>query len=146
MRRKRRAQLEHRAPDHRAGNTAPATGDQAAAASRKISDRDVGEGPLSDAPGSGCVLATALAAPLASPLNVLLRSAPTLAERHSLMRPVTSLMIVCLSACGTSPAPEQAWDEQDNRGGQQAQLDAQAIMAGMDQARIRAALLARMGR
>jgi hypothetical protein len=30
--------------------------------------------------------------------------------------------------------------------GQQAQLDAQAIMAGMDQARIRAALLARMGR
>jgi hypothetical protein len=37
-------------------------------------------------------------------------------------------------------------DEQDNLGGQQAQLDAQAIMAGMDQARIRAALLARMGR
>jgi hypothetical protein len=29
---------------------------------------------------------------------------------------------------------------------QQAQLDAQAIMAGMDQARIWAALLARMGR
>ena len=27
-------------------------------------------------------------------------------------------MIVCLSACGTSPALEQAWDEQDNRGGQ----------------------------
>jgi hypothetical protein len=56
------------------------------------------------------------------------------------------MMIVCLSACGTSRAPEQASDEQDNRGGQQAQLDAQAIMAGMDQARIRAALLARMGR
>ena len=70
----------------------------------------------------------------------------TLAERLSVMRAVTSLMIVCLSACGTSPAPEQAWDEQDNRGGQQAQLDAQAIMAGMDQARIRAALLARTGR
>ena len=62
------------------------------------------------------------------------------------MRAVTVLIIVCLSACGTSPAPKQAWDEQDNRGGQQAQLDAQAIMAGMDQARIRAALLARMGR
>ena len=59
---------------------------------------------------------------------------------------VTALMIVCLSACGTSPAPEQAWDEQDNRGGQQAQLDAQAIMVGMEQARIRAALLARTGR
>jgi hypothetical protein len=63
------------------------------------------------------------------------------------MRAVTALMmIVCLSACGTSRAPEQAWDEQDNWGGQQAQLDAQAIMAGMDQARIRAELLARMGR
>ena len=62
------------------------------------------------------------------------------------MRAVTALMIVCLSAYGASPAPEQAWDEQDNWGGQQAQLDAQAIMAGMDQARIRAALLARMGR
>jgi hypothetical protein len=54
------------------------------------------------------------------------------------MRAVTALMIVCLSACGTSPALEQAWDEQDNRGGQQAQLDAQAIMVGMEQARIRA--------
>ncbi len=54
------------------------------------------------------------------------------------MRAVTALMmIVCLSACGTSRAPEQAWDEQDNWGGQQARLDAQAIMAGMDQARIR---------
>jgi hypothetical protein len=52
------------------------------------------------------------------------------------MRAVTALMIVCLSACGTSPALEQAWDEQDNRGGQQARLDAQAIMAGMDHARI----------
>ncbi len=61
------------------------------------------------------------------------------------MRAVTALMIVCLSARCTSPAPEQAWDEQNNWGGQQAQLDAQAIMAGMDQARIRAALLARMG-
>jgi hypothetical protein len=60
------------------------------------------------------------------------------------MRAVTVLMIVCLSACGGSPALEQARDEQDN--GQQAQLDAQAIIAGMDQARIRAALLARMGR
>jgi hypothetical protein len=62
------------------------------------------------------------------------------------MRAVTTLMIVCLSACGTSSALEQARDEQDNMRGQQAQLDAQAIMAGMDQARIRAALLARMGR
>ncbi len=65
------------------------------------------------------------------------------------MRAVTVLMIVCLSACGTSPTLEQAWDEQqDNWGGhdQQAQLDAQAIMAGMDQARTRAALLARTGR
>jgi hypothetical protein len=62
------------------------------------------------------------------------------------MRAVTALMIVCLSACSTSPAPEQAWDKQDNWSGQQAQLDAQAIMAGMDQARIRAALLARVGR
>jgi hypothetical protein len=62
------------------------------------------------------------------------------------MRAVTAIMIVCLSACGTSPAPEQVWEEQGNWGGQQAQLDAQAIMAGMDQARIRAALLARMGR
>ena len=60
------------------------------------------------------------------------------------MRAVTALMILCLSACGTSPALEQAWDEQDNRGGQQAQLDAQAIMVGMEQARIRAALLARV--
>ena len=60
------------------------------------------------------------------------------------MRAVTVLMIVCLSACGGSPAPEQARDDQDN--GQQAQLDAQAIMAGMEQARIRDALLARMGR
>jgi hypothetical protein len=34
------------------------------------------------------------------------------------MRAVTALMIVCLSACGTSPALEQAWDEQDNPGGQ----------------------------
>jgi hypothetical protein len=41
---------------------------------------------------------------------------------------------------------EQAWDEQDKLRGQQARLDAQAIMAGMDQARIRVALLARMGR
>jgi hypothetical protein len=70
----------------------------------------------------------------------------TPAERLSVMRAVTSLMIECLPACGTSPAPEQAWDEQDNRGGQQAQLDAQAIMAGMDQARTQAALLARTGR
>jgi hypothetical protein len=62
------------------------------------------------------------------------------------MRAVTALALVCLSACGTSSALEQARDEQDNLGGQQAQLDAQAIMAGMDQARIRAALLARMGR
>jgi hypothetical protein len=62
------------------------------------------------------------------------------------MRAVTALMIVCLSACGMSPALEQAWDEQDYWAGQQAQLDAQAIMAGMDQARIQAALLARMGR
>jgi hypothetical protein len=62
------------------------------------------------------------------------------------MRAVAALMIVCLSACGTSPALEQAWGEQDNWGGPQAQLDAQAIMAGMEQARIRAALLARMGR
>ena len=62
------------------------------------------------------------------------------------MRAVTSLMIVCLSACGTSPALEPARDVQDNRGGQQAQLDAQAIVAGMDQARVRAAILARMGR
>jgi hypothetical protein len=62
------------------------------------------------------------------------------------MRPVTALMIVCLSACGGSPALEQARGEQDNWGGPQAQLDAQAIMAGMDQARIQAALLARMGR
>ena len=62
------------------------------------------------------------------------------------MRAVTALMIVCLSACSTSPAPDQAWDGQDNRGGQQAQLDAQAIMAGMDQARVQAAPLARVGR
>jgi hypothetical protein len=63
------------------------------------------------------------------------------------MRAVTALMtIMCLSACGASRAPEQAWNERDNWGGQQAQLDAQAIVAGMDQARIRAALLARMGR
>jgi hypothetical protein len=55
-------------------------------------------------------------------------------------------MIVCLSACGMSSALEQARDEQDNLRAQQAQLDAQAIMAGMDQARIRAALLARTGR
>jgi hypothetical protein len=62
------------------------------------------------------------------------------------MRAVTALMILCLSACGTSPALEPALDEQDKLREQQAQLDAQAIMAGMDQARIRAALLARMGR
>ena len=62
------------------------------------------------------------------------------------MRTVTALMIVCLSACGTRPALEPGWDEQDKLREQQAQLDAQAIMAGMDQARIRAALLARMGR
>jgi hypothetical protein len=61
------------------------------------------------------------------------------------MRAVTTLIILCLSACGTSPALEQAWDEQDRSREQQAQLDAQAIMAGMDQARIRAALLARIG-
>ena len=85
------------------------------------------------------------ATPLASPRNVLLRSAPTLAERLSLMRPVTALMIVCLSACGGSPALEQARDVQYNWDGRQAQLDAQAIMAGMDQARVRAAILARMG-
>jgi hypothetical protein len=62
------------------------------------------------------------------------------------MRAVTALMMVCLSACGTSPALEQALDERDKLREQQAQLNAQAIMAGMDQARIRAALLARMGR
>jgi hypothetical protein len=62
------------------------------------------------------------------------------------MRTVTALMIVCLSACGACPALEKAWDEQDNRRGQQPQLDAQAIMVGMEQARIRAALLARVGR
>ena len=56
------------------------------------------------------------------------------------MRPVTALMIMCLSACGGSPALEQARDVQDNWGGPQ------AIMAGMDQARVRAAILARMGR
>jgi cytochrome b561 len=44
------------------------------------------------------------------------------------------------------PPLVQAWDEQDKLREQQVQLDAQAIMAGMDQARIRAALLARMGR
>jgi hypothetical protein len=70
----------------------------------------------------------------------------TLAERLSVMRAMAALMIVWLAACGTSPALEQAWDEQNNWGGHQAQLDAQAIMAGMDQARIRAAILARMGR
>jgi galactitol-specific phosphotransferase system IIB component len=62
------------------------------------------------------------------------------------MRAVTAIIIVCLSACGTSTALEQALEEQDNWRGRQAQLDAQAIMAGMDQARIRAAVLARMGR
>jgi hypothetical protein len=62
------------------------------------------------------------------------------------MRPVTAFMIMCLSACGGSPALEQARDVQDNWGGPQAQLDAQAIMAGMDQVRVRAAILARMGR
>ena len=98
-------------------------------------------------PAPAACWATALAAPLSHlPLTSCYGRLVTLAERLSVMRAVTSLMIVCLSACGTSPAPEQAWDEQDNRGGQQAQLDAQAIMAGMDQARIRAALLARMGR
>jgi hypothetical protein len=69
-----------------------------------------------------------------------------LAERLSVMHAVTAIIIVCLSACGTSPALEPAWDEQDNLREQQAQLDAQAITAGMDQARIRAALLARTGR
>ena len=52
------------------------------------------------------------------------------------MRAVTAFMILCLSACGTSPALEQALqalDEQDKLRGQQAQLDAWAIMAGMDQ-------------
>ena len=62
------------------------------------------------------------------------------------MRPVTALMIVCLSACGGSPTLEPARNVQDNWGGPQAQLDAQAIMAGMDQARVRAAMLARTGR
>jgi hypothetical protein len=70
----------------------------------------------------------------------------TWVERPSVMRAVTAIVIVCLSACGTSPALEQAWDEQDNLREQQARLDVQAIMAGMDQARIRAARLARMGR
>jgi hypothetical protein len=43
------------------------------------------------------------------------------------MRAVTAFMILCLSACGTSPALEQALqalDEQDKLRGQQAQLDA----------------------
>ena len=62
------------------------------------------------------------------------------------MRAVTAFMIVCLSACGMSSPSEKAWDEHGNWGGQQAQLDAQAIIAGMDQARIRAAQLARTGR
>jgi hypothetical protein len=62
------------------------------------------------------------------------------------MRAVTALMIMCLSACGTGSALEQASDEQNKLRDQQAQLDGQSIMAGMDQARIRAALLARMGR
>jgi hypothetical protein len=56
--------------------------------------------------------------PLASPLNVLLRSLPTLAERLSAMRAMTALMVLCLSACGGSPSREKARDEQDNRGGQ----------------------------
>jgi len=38
------------------------------------------------------------------------------------MRAVTAIMIVCLSAFGTSPVLEEAWDEQDNSARRQAQL------------------------
>jgi hypothetical protein len=62
------------------------------------------------------------------------------------MRVAAALLIICVSACGISPAPEQAWQVRDDWLRPQAELDAQAIMAGMDLAGIRAALLAHTSR
>jgi hypothetical protein len=59
------------------------------------------------------------------------------------------LTYVCLAGCSPMPtqsASEQALTHQDGWGQQQAELDAQAILEGMAQARHRAQELARTGR
>ena len=58
---------------------------------------------------------------------------------------LATVLILCGSAGGIHPAPEQARQERDwvER---QARLDAQVIMVAMDAARLRAALLARIER
>ena len=59
---------------------------------------------------------------------------------------MATVLIVCGSAGGARPAPEQARQERDDWVERQARIDAQVIMVAMDAARIRAALLIRMGR
>jgi hypothetical protein len=59
---------------------------------------------------------------------------------------MATVLILCGSAGGTRPAPEQAQQERDDWVDRQARLDAQVIMVAMDAARIRAALLAHIGR
>ena len=58
---------------------------------------------------------------------------------------LATVLILCGSAGGIRPAPEQERQERDwvER---QARLDAQVIMVAMDAARLRAALLARIRR
>jgi hypothetical protein len=59
---------------------------------------------------------------------------------------MATVMILCGSAGGTRPAPEQVRQERDDWMERQARMDAQVIMVAMDAARIRAALSARIGR
>ncbi|HXA20876.1 MAG TPA: hypothetical protein VNW90_01165 [Acetobacteraceae bacterium] len=59
------------------------------------------------------------------------------------------LTIVCMAACSAAPmqsASEQAFTDQDSWRQQQAVLDAQAILEGMAQARLRAEQQARTAR
>jgi acyl carrier protein phosphodiesterase len=66
------------------------------------------------------------------------------------MRLVVALVtFVCLTACSATPdqsSSEQALMRQDGWRQRQAELDAQAILEGMAQARNRALALARSGR
>ena len=56
------------------------------------------------------------------------------------------LTLVCLAACGVQTAPEHLARGDDEGRQRQVELNAQAIMQGMAQARQRAEQLARTGR
>ena len=68
--------------------------------------------------------------------STLALSSGNTGERLPAMRVAAVLLMMCVTACGTGPDPKLRELHS------QAQLDAQAIMAGMDRARLRAALLA----